>query len=142
MQSAGWTKPSTKGENRIRNGALGILAFCVIAAIIGWALADISFGGVLEVLVVAILLAQKSLAQHVQAVADALRQSTTDGRDAVALIVGRDTADMSDPAIARSAIESAAENFSDGVVAPAFWFLVGGYAGHSDLQSWSTLQTA
>ncbi|MCI2395788.1 adenosylcobinamide-phosphate synthase CbiB [Aliiroseovarius sediminis] len=118
-----------KGDKRIANGALGIMAFCVIAAMIGWAIEDISPGGLLEVIVVAILLAQKSLAQHVQAVADALRQSVADGRRSVAMIVGRDTADMDTSAISRSAIESAAENFSDGVVAPAFWFLIAGLPG-------------
>ena len=80
-------------------------------------------------IVVAILLAQKSLSQHVQAVADALRQSVEQGRSAVSQIVGRDSAQMDGPAISRSAIESAAENFSDGVVAPAFWFLVAGVPG-------------
>ena len=66
---------------------------------------------------------------HVRAVADGLRMSVTEGRRAVAMIVGRDTADMDGPAIARAAIESAAENFSDGVVAPAFWFAIGGLPG-------------
>ena len=45
------------------------------------------------------------------------------------MIVGRDTAEMDEPAVARAAIESAAENFSDGVIAPAFWFLIGGLPG-------------
>lgn len=118
-----------KGDNPMASGALGVLAFCVIAAMIGWAIEDVSFGGVLEVIVVAVLLAQKSLTQHVQAVADALRQSVEQGRDAVSQIVGRDTAEMDGPAVSRSAIESAAENFSDGVVAPAFWFLIAGLPG-------------
>jgi len=78
------------------------------------------------IVMAAMLLAQRSLVQHVQAVADALRSSTEEGRTSVAMIVGRDTRDMDDSAIARAAIESAAENFSDGVLAPAFWFLVGG----------------
>lgn len=118
-----------KGDNPMASGALGVLAFCVIAAMIGWAIEDVSFGGVLEVIVVAVLVAQKSLAQHVQAVADALRQSVEQGRDAVSQIVGRDTAEMDGPAVSRSAIESAAENFSDGVVAPVFWFLIAGLPG-------------
>ncbi len=74
-------------------------------------------------------LAQKSLAQHVAAVADALRLSVGDARLAVAKIVGRDTRDLDGPAIARAAIESAAENLSDGVVAPVFWYLIGGLPG-------------
>lgn len=118
-----------EGNDRRKKGALGILAFCVIAAVVGLAIADLPFGGLLEIALVAILLAQKSLSQHVQAVADGLRMSVDDGRDAVAKIVGRDTAAMDTPAISRSAIESAAENFSDGVVAPAFWFLIAGLPG-------------
>jgi adenosylcobinamide-phosphate synthase len=45
------------------------------------------------------------------------------------MIVGRDTAVLDRAGVARSAIESAAENLSDGVIAPAFWFLIGGLPG-------------
>ena len=96
---------------------------------LGHMIAAIPDGGVLEVIVAAILLAQKSLVQHVQAVGDALRLSLGQGRRAVAMIVGRDTAALEEPAVARAAIESAAENLSDGVIAPAFWFLIGGLPG-------------
>lgn len=82
-----------------------------------------------EIIGAAILLAQKSLVQHVRAVADALRVSLHDGRLAVSMIVSRDTATMTEDQIARSAIESGAENMSDGVIAPAFWFLLGGLPG-------------
>ncbi len=85
--------------------------------------------GLLETLAVAILIAQKSLVDHVRAVAIALRRSIPDGRNAVAMIVGRDTAEMTGPDIARAAIESAAENLSDGVVAPVFWYLLLGLPG-------------
>ncbi|MFT6606714.1 MAG: adenosylcobinamide-phosphate synthase [Halocynthiibacter sp.] len=84
---------------------------------------------VAEVLVLAILLAQRSLVDHLRDVAKGLRNSLKEGRDAVAMIVGRDTADMDGAAVARAAIESGAENFSDGVIAPAFWFLIGGLPG-------------
>ncbi len=108
----------------------GILALLLLA---GGALALgalLSLGGPLvEIVIAAILLAQKSLVQHVQGVADGLRLSTGDGRLAVSMIVSRDTRAMSDAQIARSAIESAAENLSDGVIAPAFWFLLGGLPG-------------
>lgn len=82
-----------------------------------------------EVIVGAMLLAQKSLVQHVQKVGDALRLSVGDARRAVAMIVGRDVRDMDGPAVARGAIESAAENLSDGVIAPAVWFAFGGLPG-------------
>ncbi len=75
------------------------------------------------------LLAQRSLVDHVNAVSRALRISLGDGRRAVAMIVSRDTAQMDASAVSRSAIESAAENLSDGVIAPAFWLLIGGLPG-------------
>ena len=59
--------------------------------------------------------------------ATALRRSLAEGRHAVAQIVGRDTADMDEPAVARAAIESAAENLSATASSPRhFWFLIGG----------------
>jgi adenosylcobinamide-phosphate synthase len=85
--------------------------------------------GALETLAVAILVAQKSLVEHVRAVATALRRSLPEGRQAVAMIVGRDTAEMTGPDVSRAAIESAAENLSDGVVAPVFWYLILGLPG-------------
>ena len=76
------------------------------------------------------LLAQKSLADHVEAVAKALDQGGLQaGREAVSRIVGRDPDQLDRAAVSRAAIESLAENFSDGVVAPAFWMAVGGLAG-------------
>lgn len=85
--------------------------------------------GLLECLTIAVLLAQRSLVDHVKAVADGLRMSLEEGRRAVAMIVGRDTAQLDHPGVARAAIESAAENFSDGVVAPIFWYVVAGLPG-------------
>jgi adenosylcobinamide-phosphate synthase len=87
------------------------------------------FGPVIVTIAAATLLAQRSLVQHVSAVADGLRMSQEQGRRNVAMIVSRDTRDMDTSATARAAIESAAENLSDGVIAPAFWFLIGGLPG-------------
>lgn len=77
----------------------------------------------------AVLLAQKSLADHVLAVARGLEVSLADGRQAVSMIVGRDPEVLDAAAVARAAIESAAENFSDGFVAPLFWFALLGLPG-------------
>jgi adenosylcobinamide-phosphate synthase len=112
--------------------AAGVLTLALLvggAGTLGLIIAALPFGDLWEVLGAAILLAHKSLLQHVRAVASGLRMSVAQGRAAVAMIVGRDVAEMDPPAVARSAIESAAENFSDGVVAPALWFLVGGLPG-------------
>lgn len=86
-------------------------------------------GGLVSVIIAAILLAQKSLVQHVNAVAAGLRLSPEAGRRAVAMIVSRDVREATPSSVSRSAIESLSENFSDGVIAPAFWFLVGGLPG-------------
>lgn len=75
-------------------------------------------------------LAQRSLEEHVRAVADALDTSGIEaGRRAVARIVGRDTAVLDEAGVARAAVESLAENFADGIVAPAFWLALAGLPG-------------
>ena len=112
------------GQDRKSKGVLALSLLCFTAAVIGSLLSQ--FGWVMEIIVAAILLAQKSLVDHVRAVATGLRTSIEEGQFAVSMIVSRDTKDMNEAQVARSAIESAAENFSDGVIAPAFWFLVGG----------------
>ncbi|AHD08016.1 adenosylcobinamide-phosphate synthase CbiB [Phaeobacter gallaeciensis] len=115
------------GKQRKARGVLAITLLVVSAGWLGWLLT--LFGPLVQILIAAILLAQRSLCDHVEAVADGLRLDLTEGREAVAMIVSRDTTGMTTPQIARSAIESGAENFSDGVVAPAFWFLIGGLPG-------------
>lgn len=76
------------------------------------------------------LLAQRSLHEHVARVAEGLEQGgLIGGRKAVAMIVGRDPESLDEAGVARAAIESLSENFSDGIVAPAFWLGVGGLPG-------------
>ena len=117
---------NTGGSRRVK-GAVLMLGLGGAALLLGWLLEIL--GPLAEVIVVAVLLAQKSLVEHVRAVADGLRISVGDGRRAVAMIVGRETSRMDRGDVARAAIESAAENFSDGVVAPVFWYLLGGLPG-------------
>ncbi len=127
-RAVGWTdRMMNHGQGRVVTGAIAIGALTLLAWFAGSVLARL--GWPIEVLVAAVLLAQRSLVDHVRAVAEALSLSIEDGRAAVARIVGRDTAGMDESQVARAAIESAAENFSDGVVAPAFWFLVAGLPG-------------
>ncbi len=73
--------------------------------------------------------AQRSLHAHVRAVADGLDKGLEEGRRAVAMIVGRNPDVLDAAGVARAAIESLAENFSDGVVAPVFWTALGGLTG-------------
>ncbi len=125
------------GPNRQLRGSLLMIILILGALITGALIAQL--GWLAELLIAATLLAQRSLVDHVRAVGDALRLSTGDGRMMVARIVSRDTEQMQAPAIARSAIESAAENLSDGVIAPAFWFLIGGLPG---LLAYKVINTA
>src|SRR5690554_4671448 len=76
------------------------------------------------------LVAQKSLYDHVAAVARGLEQGGLEGgRKAVSLIVGRDPESLDQAGVARAAIESLSENFSDAVVAPVFWAALFGLPG-------------
>ncbi len=117
-----------RGQSKQIMGAVTLVGFCLSAGILGW-LIQLFPTNILDIVILAILLAQKSLVEHVQAVANALRLSLGDARKSVAMIVGRDTRAMDEAAVARSAIESAAENLSDGVIAPIFWFAVAGLPG-------------
>ncbi len=118
-----------RGDHRRAKGVAVMAVLAVGAVLVGMALAAIPDFGLIEVALAAILIAQRSLCDHVQAVGDGLRRSLSDGKRAVAMIVGRDTGPMDESACARGAIESAAENLSDGVIAPAFWFLILGLPG-------------
>ncbi|MDC0739247.1 adenosylcobinamide-phosphate synthase CbiB [Cognatishimia sp. SS12] len=122
-----WADDTFNTGDAKRNGVLLVLALLVGTWLIGGVIEAI--GWLAELLVVAILLAQRALVDHVKDVASALRNSLAEGRIAVAKIVGRDTAEMDGPAVSRAAIESGAENLSDGVIAPAFWFLIFGLPG-------------
>jgi adenosylcobinamide-phosphate synthase len=80
----------------------------------------------LTALIASSLIAQHSLSAHVLAVAESLERGLPAGREAVSKIVGRDVDGFDASGIASAAIESLAENYSDGVVAPAFWLALGG----------------
>lgn len=69
------------------------------------------------------------LTKHVAAIADALSVSIEKARFRVSWIVGRDTSRMDEPAVCRAAIESGAENYNDGAIAPLFWLVLLGPAG-------------
>ncbi|RVL93363.1 adenosylcobinamide-phosphate synthase CbiB, partial [Sinorhizobium meliloti] len=126
-------------------GVVGILVLLAGATALGVVLARLfdvlgALGSLLEVVTVAVFLAQKSLADHVSRVAAGLRRDgLAGGREAVSMIVGRDPNTLDEPAVCRAAIESLAENFSDGVVAPAFWYAVAGLPG---LLAYKMLNTA
>jgi adenosylcobinamide-phosphate synthase len=123
----------SEASRRVR-GAITVLVLVGAAAALGLGVERLCRGrpaGVaVEILLIAVLVAQRSLFDHVGAVARALaRGGLSAGREAVRHIVGRDPASLDVHGVARAAIESLAENFSDGVVAPVFWYLVLGLPG-------------
>ena len=95
----------------------------------------------LEALLASSLLAWRGLKDHVAAVATALPQGLPAARAEVAKIVGRDPESLDGPGIARAAVESLAENFSDGVVAPLFWFALLGLPGLVGYKCLNTLDS-
>jgi adenosylcobinamide-phosphate synthase len=107
-----------------------IAAVGTIAFLLERGLSWLPFGSVPAAILASTLLAQRSLHEHVARVATALEEAgVAAGRQAVSHIVGRDAQPLDEAGVARAAIESLAENFSDGVVAPALWMAVGGLAG-------------
>jgi adenosylcobinamide-phosphate synthase len=115
----------------------GIITVLVVLAIVGAialatqsALLRLPFGIFAVGILASTLVAQRSLHRHVADVATALeKDGAAAGRAAVAHIVGRDTEGLDAAGIARAAIESLAENFSDAIVAPVFWMVIGGLPG-------------
>jgi len=131
---------------RRRNGWIALLLLLAASVLPAIAVQSImlQLPGPIALIVLACLastlMAQRSLYEHVAAVADALDAGGLEaGRKAVAEIVGRDTRILDESGVARSAIESLAENFSDGVVAPSFWGVLLGLPG---MVAYKTINTA
>ena len=121
------------GKKRRAYGIIAIILWVLLALGVGYGITlglDLLpplLGFVSEMVLVAILLAGRSLYDHITAVMRPLYQGDIEGaRFAVSMIVGRDTSSLSESDIARAAIETGAENLSDGVIAPALWYLIGG----------------
>ncbi|MEP9377793.1 adenosylcobinamide-phosphate synthase CbiB [Aquabacter sp. CN5-332] len=125
---------------------LGVLALLVIllsaalpAFLVQHVLFMVPLGMVAVALLASSLLAQRSLYEHVASVAAALETEGLEaGRVAVSRIVGRDPNQLDVAGVTRGAIESLAENFSDGIVAPAFWMVVGGLPGAAAYKALNT----
>ncbi len=115
-------------------GALALLIVMLAAAGFGVAIQMLSgihpVFAIAEIVIVAILLAQRSLHDHVRSVFDAFNSGGLPAaRKAVSMIVGRDPQALDEAGGSRAAIETTAENLSDGVVAPAFYYLIFGLPG-------------
>ncbi|MCG6883311.1 MAG: adenosylcobinamide-phosphate synthase CbiB [Silicimonas sp.] len=141
-------KALNKGNSRARRGAGAILVVLVLSvcAAIAWRLSSLLQGGWAGVLLTGILawafVAARSLHEHVSNVADPLEAGETEAaRRAVSHIVGRNPETMDAPAIGRAALESLAENASDGVVAPLFWGAIFGLPGIVVYKALNTLDS-
>ena len=124
----------------------GAFAIIIVAALVGLAgfglerlFRSFAFGWIGTAVIASVLLAGRSLYDHVAAVADAFTEGLPAARVAVSRIVGRDPGSLDQSHVCRAAIESAAENMSDGVVAPALWFLALGLPG---LLAYKAINTA
>jgi adenosylcobinamide-phosphate synthase len=120
--------------NRLIRGVVVVVIVVGLSATVGWGLALLAaqfpYGWVIELFLVTVLIAQRSLFMHVRAVGRALqRDGLQAGREAVSHIVGRRTDRLDEHGVVRAAIESLAENFADGVAAPAFWYALLGLPG-------------
>ena len=109
--------------------ALLLLLVLVLTLSIQQAVRAIPGGWIFEILLATPFLAQKELGRAVRAVADALRSSLDEGREAVSHIVGRDPLALDEAGVSRAAIETLAESTCDGVVAPWFWLVLFGLPG-------------
>lgn len=130
----GWNRPGLGEGVRRALGVAAVVLCAGLAGLVGLGLERLAArvpGGVLLVVVAGALgLAGRSLNDHVAAVAAPLLGGDLDGaRRAVGRIVGRDTQALDAQGVAAAALESLAESFNDGVVAPVFWFVVGGLPG-------------
>jgi len=138
-----WNREQGSISNREAKGVLALVVFLGVTVAIALALQNILLIFPLGLLLVAIvgasLPAQKSLKQHVEAVATALdSEGLEGGRKAVSMIVGRDPDQLDEAAVCRAAIESLAENFSDGIVAPSFWLGLLGLPGGAGYKAINT----
>ena len=130
-----WLNRDT-AEAKWRRGA-GTIAILLLLGIVGAIafivereLLRVPFGLFVVAVIASTLIAQRSLHRHVADVATAIeRDGIAAARTAVAKIVGRDTDSLDAAGVSRAAIESLAENFSDGVVAPVFWMAIAGLPG-------------
>jgi adenosylcobinamide-phosphate synthase len=132
-----WNSEEDSSVEQRTQGIIFMLLLVVVSLLVGFIIARLCYVFLPHLLALLLtgvlastLLAQRSLHAHVQAVADALgSKGLPAGREAVALIVGRDTRELDEAGVCRAAIESLAESFCDGVVAPLFWMALLGLPG-------------
>ncbi|WNJ99873.1 adenosylcobinamide-phosphate synthase CbiB [Thalassospiraceae bacterium LMO-JJ14] len=127
-------RPKRPQLDRAIRGACVVVFMVALSAVIGacvmWLTLHFAWGWVLECALLVTLLAGRGLYNAVARVARGLElEGLEGGRKAVRHIVGRDPNSLDAPGIARAGIESLAENFSDAVAAPVFWYVLLGFPG-------------
>ncbi len=136
-------RPGATAVSQVRQGGVLILVVVLVSVAIGVVIQSLclqsQYGWIWLGIVMSVFLAQRSLADHVGAVGSELDRGLEQGRAAVAHIVGRDPEHLDEHGVARASVESLAENFSDGVVAPVFWGLLLGLPG---LLAYKAINTA
>jgi adenosylcobinamide-phosphate synthase len=140
----GLNREDRSQRQRKTAGIAGTAAMVVLSAAVGvlvqTTVQQLPMGNLAVALIASAFIAQRSLYQHVARVRSAFAEGGLAGaRKAVAMIVGRDPGRLDEAGICRAAIESCAENFSDGVVAPVFWLALLGLPG---LIAYKTINTA
>ena len=124
-----------QGTHRKRNGALTAVGLILLAFLVSWGLLEGAnrihpwLKVILSVVAVFYCLAGKTLIDEVRMVFEAADISLEAGRKQVSRIVGRDTSALSDQEVRTAALETLAENLSDGVIAPLFWYFLLGVPG-------------
>ena len=140
-----WLEPGQPPQVLSRRGLRLTLVVVLASALVGlglqWLCLQVAHGWLLLGLLMSSLVAQRGLYDHVAAVAAGLQEGVARGRAAVAHIVGRDPDQLDAPAVARAAIESTAENFADGVVAPLLWGALLGLPGMVAYKAINTLDS-
>ena len=124
-----------KGSHRKLKGALLAVSLIAGVFVLTWLVQRLFFTfhfslfALLNALIVFFCLAGTTLIREVREVFLALDRSLDEGRRQVARIVGRDTSELSSQEVRTAALETLAENLSDGVIAPLFWFMLLGASG-------------
>lgn len=131
--------------DRAFRGGLVVVIVIILSISFGWGIAWLSLnhplGWIIEFLGLVSLISARNLYDHVRAVSRGLRKSVENGRREVAHIVGRDPTQLDEHGVARASIESLAENFGDGVIAPIFWYVLFGFPGILTYKAVNTLDS-
>jgi len=139
-------RPSRSDNERRLRGVVIVVMLVGAAAVLGWAINEylhiVHYAWAIEALLVAVLLTQRSLFEHVAAVGRVLQSEGLEAaRQAVAKTTGRDLESLDEFGVARAAIQSLFDNFSADLIAPAFWYLLFGLPGLFAYKAANTLDS-